>query len=223
MLIEGAFLKLPELLLSEDEPGHRYQTAVTSHLAMSSLHRGSVVPARAARQPNVAAIAVDLLRLCLLLPEGGSDTDPDKGHHENGRYLALLFTRDPRSYVALERWDASTRTWLEALLAPGIQKLTVDLSEEADSIVRHFGAKKGDLVADLGVQNLSFEPSKDEADFFYGFLVRIVDFTIRSSGLTLTYEDLARRGWTKMNAAAHRSLACRFLDRLDLAEAAHPE
>jgi hypothetical protein len=87
------------------------------------------------KSENAAKIALDLFRLCLFVQEERSR------HRENGRYLVVVFNRNPKDYLALRRRDSAfpKREWLNLLLQPGERQIQVTLEHEPYSFKRVFG------------------------------------------------------------------------------------
>ena len=234
MLIESAFFKLPELLLSNSDHGSEVESTIV-HLFASALQMemnarniprpfASVLTEKpydgvASDQKMVRAdlhvnlksaidfdsrilaygvrplnwveakaplsthrhsaatlrlnsVAQDCLRLCLLPKEWQG---PSTGT-EHGRYLLWVVDSPPKVSICKE------------LLAAVLPMGNHDLSVEAKGISLH-----------ATVRTLLFEPSTQNVarPLFWGFLLRIGHFTVKSGALSFTAEDEPGTGFTE--------------------------
>jgi len=277
MIIEGAFLKLPELLLGHTFPSEQFEATQTNYLAMAALlelsGRNIQAPMRrvhlekpypkltASKSPgradlyidlrglftglwenlygmkphnwieakyfsgidrnnpsqpktqNAARIILDLMRLCLFVQEDRSQT------RDRGRYLVLVFNREPSQYVAFRRNNSRIpeRTWLTELLNPGDHRVLFSLNDEPGSF-RHVlgrGTSEGrqNLEFELRVVTRSFSPIAPSSDFLYwGYLVRIVDFEIHFGSGKLVYKDSSQEVWTEEKEKTQKKMAEKLLE-----------
>lgn len=280
MIIEGAFYKLPELLIESPTPDQQYESTLVSHFAMGVLLEFG---ARSIQQPmnrihierpypislnvkpspradlfvdlsglipdlqepeyaryglkssnwfeaklfarigsssggetkvsNAGSIALDLLRLCLLIPENTFG-----GSRDNNRYFLSVFDRHPSQYLAFTRRSTKSpaRKWLEALLTPGDQRITISFHEEPKSfrsVCKSRGMLNAEpLVAELRLITMQFAPlDQSTSRSFYGYLSRIVGFDIRAGDSRLFLEDTVKQTWDPEEDKLQRTLADRFL------------
>lgn len=280
MIIEGAFFKLPELLIESRTPDQQYESTLVSHLAMAVLlefgarsiqqpmnrvhierpyptppgvkslaradlfvHLDRLIPdlqlaeyarygikrsnwleaklfarigARAgteAKVSNAGSIALDLLRLCLYVPENTIG-----GSRDNNRYFLSVFDRHPAQYLAFTRRSTSApkREWLEALMTPGDHRLTIKFHEEPKSfrsVCKSQGMLRAEpLSASFRVVTIQFGPLDPESrNSFCGYLSRIVGFDIQDGTSRLHHEDTVKETWVQSEDDLQRSLADRFL------------
>ena len=162
---------------------------------------------------NAGSIALDLLRLCLYVPE-----EEGRARSRNNRYFLSIFDRHPSQYLAFTRQSASypKREWLETLLASGDHSICIAFHEEPKSfrsICNSAGMKKGHpLFLDLRVATIGFEPmGQDVRDFFHGYLSRIIDFEIRTEDSRLAYRETPGDAWTEHDRKIQLALAEHFL------------
>jgi hypothetical protein len=275
MILEGAFYKLPELLLGHDFPRRQYEATLASHLAMAVLlelnarnipmpqsrihverpyplekagpanradlyvdlkgvspglhlpHYGvkdhnwievkfhASIGRGAGSEPkveNAGRILQDLLRLCLFVKELESKT------RDNTRYFLVVFNREPGAYLAFQRRSQSGqgREWLRQLLSPGRHQLEVSLQGETATFIRTVGAGLAGLADSLemtlDVVTYAFEPTAQPSEVLYqGYLVRIINFTIRLGLDKLIYDDSSNTKWTDEQVSTQRTLAERML------------
>lgn len=280
MIIEGAFYKLPELLIGSDTPDQLYESTLVSQFAMAvllefgarsiqqpmnritierpyptfpdvkSLGRADIfvdleglIPSlqydkyaryglkssnwlevklfaridstsgTQAKVSNTGSIAIDLLRLCLNVPENTIGRSRD-----NNRYFLSVFDRHPSRYLAFARQstESPTRKWLNSLLTPGDQRLTIAYHKEPISFrsgCKSHGMQKAvPLTANLRVVTGQFGPvDRGVGQAFYGYLSRIVSFEIISGESRLYLEDTIQKTWDQEDHALQRSLAEQFL------------
>lgn len=276
MIIEGAFLKLPELLLGHTSPRSQYEATLTNHLAigvllelsarniglpMHKIHIEKPYPnidknkspgrtdlyvdlegvftrglwydeygmkkdnwieakyfggigrqiGSQTKTENAAMIALDIFRLCLFVKEERSK------YRENGRFLILVFNREPKKYLAFSRQNSSKREWLNFLLQPGQNFIEIKLEKEPNSFKRTFGNGfvnfTKNLYMNLRVFNYSFEPIECKSEFLYwGFLIRIVDFEISLNDEELIYKDISEETWSEKKLKTQKRLVEKYLN-----------
>ena len=280
MIIEGAFFKLPELLIESPTPDQQYESTLVNHLAMAVLLEfgarsiqqpmnrvhierpyptppGVKSPARAdlyvnldglipslqqseyaryglktsnwleaklfarigsrsgtqTKVSNTGSIALDLLRLCLYVPENTIG-----GARDNNRYFLSVFDRQPAQYLAFTRQSTTspTRKWLETLMTPGDHRFTISFHEEPKSfrsVCKSQGMIKAEpLLAEFRVVTIQFGPLDPEAgQSFCGYLSRIVGFDIQAGESRLYLEDTIKETWVQAEDDLQRSLVDRFL------------
>ena len=277
MIIEGAFFKLPELLIENPVPSDQYEGTLTSQLAMAVLlelnarsvqqpmHRIQIerpYPTAEGRPPgradlfvdlagvlpeshreayatygikernwleaklfariaarsgtetktsNAGAIALDLFRLCLFVPE------EIWGLRNNSRYFLLVCDMNPAEYIAFGRQapNPPRREWLDALVSPGRQEFNIALREEPRSFrsVFHSGddAALQDLAATLRTTSFQFGPlSAASYDSFFGYLLRITGFRVSCHGSVLEFDETADLTWGAEKSAAQVELSAKL-------------
>jgi len=171
---------------------------------------------------NAAEIARDLVRLCLLVEELPGKIG------DKARYLLVVFNEEPRRYVAFARRNGGEndrsrreRKWLCGILQPGYWRGRFDLKDEPMSFRTHLGDgfKEDDhsLALDLDITVHSWEPcapsTYDMHPLFWGYLVRINNFTVWLDDFGLKYFDKSRDApdrWTEKEISAHQSLIAQF-------------
>jgi hypothetical protein len=147
---------------------------------------------------NAARILKDLLRLCIFVKEERS------GHRDNSRYFVAIFNRTPEIYLAYQRRfpGESDREWLRTLLSPGRHQLQISLDGEATVFVRTVGtgftSLADPLEVSLDVVTYSFEPTALPSEFLYwGYLVRIIKFTVCLGSDQLVYDESDDTIWSE--------------------------
>ena len=163
------------------------------------------------RTNNAGEIVQDLLRLCLLVEEM-----PGK-IRDNGRYFLIVFNREAGAYLAFRRQSKSEprREWLRQILSPGFHRnIEVSLSGEASTFIRAVGpgleGLADSLWSSVDAVTYSFEPTKQPSESLYwGYLVRIVDFTVRLGPDELKYRESNDAGWTDEGVITQQKLAQR--------------
>ena len=94
---------------------------------------------------NLGEILDDLLRLKFLIEEGG-------------RYLLMVFNRDPRYYLPFKG-----RSYLEKLLTPGRDSIEIDFSREPKTVIDAISTKLRSYIAqnarmEFHIQKHTIEP-----------------------------------------------------------------
>lgn len=278
MIIEGAFFKIPEILIESRAPGDQYEGTLVSQLAMAvllelnarniqqPLHRVHIErpyptppdqrhPGRAdlyvnldeiyptsldnpfaeygikphnwleaklfarigeragseTKTSNAGDIALDLIRLCLFVPES------TWGIGLNARYFLVVSDRNPSEYVALSRRSPNPprRKWLEALISPGVSDLTIALSEEPRSFQSAIRSEVDTFLTDLVVQLrtscIQFAPiTASASNSYFGSLVRILGFRVSSQDIVLSYDELNDPLWDEEKTKAQSTLSARL-------------
>lgn len=161
-----------------------------------------------AKVQNAGRIAQDLLRLCLFVKELQSKT------RDNGRYFLVVFNREPSAYLAFQRrsQNKQDREWLHQLLSPGHHHLEISLQGEAATFTKTVGVRLTNLTdcleLSLDVVVYAFEPTARPSEFLYwGYLVRVVNFTIHLGTDKLVYIDNSQDMWTDKQVATQQRLA----------------
>jgi hypothetical protein len=275
VIIEGAFFKLPEVLIQNRTPGDHYEGTLVSQLAMAvllelnarnmpqAIHRIHIerpypareserAPGRAdlyvnledmfpaalhdpfaaygirpdnwleaklfarigeragteTKTSNAAVIALDILRLCLFLPES------QWGPSRNARYILLISDRDLAEYVAFSRQapNPPRREWLSALLSPGTHDPAIAFKEEPRSFRSVIPSQDEAFTADLAISIRSrcvqFAPiAPAGTNSYFGSLIRILGFKIASQGLSLAYDEAEDAIWDDTKDTTQRLLA----------------
>jgi len=161
---------------------------------------------------NAGHIVQDLLRLCIFVKEERSS------HRDNGRYFLVVFNREPGAYLAFQRrpQNGLNREWLRQLLSPGRHRLEISLDGEAATLIKTMGAGFAGLTdaleLSLDVVTYTFEPAAKLSEFLYwGYLVRIINFTVRLGSDDLVYDDSDDAVWSEQQVAKQQHLAERVL------------
>jgi hypothetical protein len=168
---------------------------------------------------NAADVARDLLRLCLLVEEHLG------GIRDKARYLLVVFNKLPDRYVAFTRRNRCKRErkWLRSILQPGYCRVRFNLEDEPRSFRTHLGngfrESHHSLVLDLHVTVHAWEPKAPSTcnmtPVFWGYLVRIDNFTVWLDGCQLTYFHEGREkpgDWSAHDLSVHQHLIARFCE-----------
>jgi hypothetical protein len=165
-----------------------------------------------AKTENAGRIARDLLRLCVFVQEERSSI------RDNSRSFVAVFNRKPDVYLAFQRRSKSEpeRQWLKALLSPGCHKIDISTDGEAATFVKAIGTGfiglEDSLELSLNAVTYTFEPTAEPVEFLYwGYLVRIIDFTVCLGQDRLDYHDSSEAIWSEEQAATQQRLAERVL------------
>ena len=157
---------------------------------------------------NAGDIVQDLLRLCLLVEERPGKIG------DRGRYLLIVFNREPGAYLAFgrQRKGEPDREWLHQLVSPGRHRIEISLSGEAPTLIGAVGPglkeSTDSLCLSLEAVTYSFEPTSQPSEFLYwGYLVRIVSFTVRLGPDEVTYNEGEDGHWADEDVATQRRLA----------------
>lgn len=166
---------------------------------------------------NAAEIARDLVRLCLLVEEYPGRI------RDKARYLLVVFNESPKKYIAFTRRNGSERErkWLRSILQPGYCRVLFNLKNEPISFRTQLGNgfKEDDhgLALELVVTVQAWEPvapsSCNTIPVFWGYLVRIDNFTVCLDDYRLTYFDEGREKpdyWSAHDLSVHRNLVACF-------------
>jgi len=142
---------------------------------------------------NVGRILKDILRLCLFPKEWQGK------HRQNGRYLILVFSNEPQKSLAFKS-GGRPREWLQPVFSDGEHEVTIDLSLEQKSFRKVIGPgfmENPDLQVELKLRTSSFIPnSPTPGPVFWGYLMRISDFTVKSPDVSIHYEDRPNDNWS---------------------------
>ena len=157
-------------------------------------------------------LARDLVRLCSFVKEERSKT------RDNGRSFVAVFDQPPRRYLAFRTLSAEgpSREWLGKLLSPGRHQVDFSTRCEVRTLKRGLGPGFVDcpdpLELSLDAITYVFEPAaQDPGVMYWGYLVRIVGFTMRLGSAVLEYDDSSNEVWSQDQAETQRCLAKRIL------------
>jgi len=191
---------------------HTMASSPTLGLKRSSTAALAVEPELKPKTQNAGHIVQDLLRLCIFVKEERSS------HRDNGRYFLVVFNREPGAYLAFQRrpQNGLNREWLRQLLSPGRHRLEISLDGEAATFIKTMGAGFAGLTdaleLSLDVVTYTFEPAAKLSEFLYwGYLVRIINFTVRLGSDDLVYDDSDDAVWSEQQVAKQQHLAERVL------------
>ena len=267
MLIEGAFLKIPELMVSNLNSGNVEALVVQylanglqmelncrsvpfayNHVTVESPYpnqektraplradllfedRGSGMPCNygldqygykekqwvevksffsksGSTQPttqNIGRIIKDILRLCLLPHELQGRI------RQNGRYVLLIFDKHPSKYLAY-----SNRDWLKSIFENIAPSLTIDLSKEKPSLVKEI-VKVPSIDAQIKTtfSKHYFEPIVEGPLAYWGYLLRIDEFSISINGKRVESKKDIKDLWDKEKVEALQSVRTEFIGLL---------
>ncbi|MEN6413437.1 MAG: hypothetical protein ABFC84_11895 [Veillonellales bacterium] len=143
------------------------------------------------KSENAGAIMYDIFRLCCLVPLSLQKKD------NMTRYVLNVFNNRPEKYLAYRRESRTERIWLSNLLHPGSNEIIFSLSQEPKTIKELFGKyflnnPTTELTIKANVETLEFKPFIDADIQFWGYLSRIVNFTIALEGIKVTYDPLQK-------------------------------
>ncbi len=153
---------------------------------------------RTPRQKNTRRIAIDLLRLCLLVEDSG----------DNGRFVLLVFDGEPESYVALKTRENNERQWLREMLTPGYHKISLDFSEEPN-ILRGTHAP---WVLKASIDVKAFIPVQDKLpDLYWGYLCNVIDFRFSLGDQAIMHSPDRAIDKTQSGKDAHLEMARKLI------------
>lgn len=156
---------------------------------------------------HVGKLVRDMMRLMLLLPE-----HQGKGR-TNGRYLLVVAANQPSSYLAF-----SGRPWLRSLFAEGEAELEIDIGNEEKTFQQAIGpgfAGLSPAVLKLSTRTLVFHPYTDGViPLFWGYLVRIRDFSVTLPFGSVTYTDNRDDYWDADRVTTFEAVRRQVLDRM---------
>jgi hypothetical protein len=131
---------------------------------------------------------------------------------QNGRYF-LLISASPLSKTLPIRG----RDWLSSLLSDGRQDINIDLSKEPPTLCNAVGTgfkEQPDLQVRLKTKTLAFEPELTiPSPVFWGYLVRILAFSITTLGQYITYDDVPGDHWDAGRADALSAVQQNIISR----------
>jgi hypothetical protein len=149
-----------------------------------------------AKTRNVGQIINDISRLCLFPKQ----TKNKKC--QNGRYLLLVFDRDPKEYLAFKDKNKKDREWLKNLLnyhITGQKDIEIDLSQESKTI-------KAEVLHGANISTLNFKcmvhsfyPLKEVGSNvrYYGFLIYVWKYKIIIDNQEINVDSLSDQIWTQ--------------------------
>lgn len=185
--------------------GAREQNWIEVKAFLSSIRTSSALP----KTRNAGRILRDLLRLCLLPEELPGRI------RQNGRYFVLVTASPPAYSLPVQK-----RSWLSSLLSAGIQDLSIDLTKEPQTLHSAVGVgfiKQPELQVALKVKTLVCEPEFTDATptpVFWGYLVRILEYSVTTLGKCVTYQDAPENYWNSERVddlkAVQASIISRF-------------
>ena len=159
---------------------------------------------------HAGKIIRDILRLSIL-PE-----ELQGSHRDNSRYFLQVFSDLPLKYIAFS--DKTNRAWIEKLFVDGISEFEIDLTNEAKSFKKSIGAKFENiknLRIRLKTKTLSFGPDQtDIHPIFYGYLNRILEYTIELDDLTLSVNNGYDDYWDLKKIESHDNIRSKLLEYL---------
>ncbi len=159
--------------------------------------RGSAPPTT----QNIGRIIKDILRLCLL-PE-----ELQGRIRQNGRYVLLIFDKHPSKYLAY-----SGRDWLKSIFEDIDPILTVDLSKEKLSLVKEIvNASSIDAQIKTTFSKHYFEPIVEGPSAYWGYLLRIDEFSIAINGKRIESKKDIDDLWDKEKVEALQSVRTEFV------------
>ena len=152
---------------------------------------------------NIGRIIKDILRLCLLPHELQGRI------RQNGRYVLLIFDKHPSKYLAY-----SNRDWLKVIFEDIAPSLTIDLSEEKQSLVKGIvNASSIDAQIEITLSKHYFEPIAEGPSAYWGYLLRIDEFSISINGKHVELKKDINM-WDKEQVEALQSVRTEFIGLL---------
>lgn len=162
---------------------------------------------------NVGRIFKDILRLCILPEELQGKI------RQNGRYLIMVFSNEPQKSLAFSS-GGRPREWIQSMFSDGDHKITIDLHSEQKSFRKVIGPgfiNNTDLRAELRLRTLSFIPdSSTPGPVFWGYLIRIIEYAIKTSNISIDYEDRPYDNWNAERIDRLQSIQKYFLENVSV-------
>jgi len=153
------------------------------------------------RQKNTRRIAIDLLRLCVLVEDSG----------DGARFVLSVFENEPESYVALKTRDNKERHWLRQILTPGCHEICLNSLEEPDI----FQAKDGPLVLNALIDVKAFIPVQNKLPgLYWGYLCNVINFKLSLGNQTIIHSPDDPIDKTQAGRDAHLEVARKLIDGL---------
>lgn len=189
--------------------GTREQNWLEVKAFLGSTRKSNTPP----KTENVGKIFKDILRLCLFPEELQGKI------RQNGRYLIMVFSNEPRKSLAFSS-GGRPRGWIQSMLMDGDSNIEIDLSSEQKSFRKAIGSGfigNPDLRVELKLRTLSFAPdSPTPGPVFWGYLVRIMAYAIKTSNLSIDYEDRPHDNWNAERIDKLRSMQKYSLENMSL-------
>jgi len=146
------------------------------------------------RQRNSKRIAVDILRLCVLVEDSGG----------GARFNLDVFENEPAKWVAFTDPDGNDRPWLRSVLTPGQHDICLDLMTELGGRLEVDGPAALNALIDVR----AFAPMHDELPgLYWGYLCNIVEFSVSLGGLKISNTPKDPVDKTQAGREMHRDVA----------------
>ena len=131
----------------------------------------------------------------------------------------MVFSNEPHKSLAFSS-GGSPREWIQSMFSDGEHKITIDLSSEQKSFRKAIGPgfiNHADLQAELRLRTLSFIPdSPTPGPVFWGYLMRIMNYAIKTSNVSIDYEDRPHDNWNAERIDKLQSVQKYFLENMSL-------
>jgi hypothetical protein len=153
------------------------------------------------RQKNARRIAIELLRLCVLVEDSGG----------GARFILSVFEGEPESYVAPKTRENKERHWLRQMLTPGYHEICLDFSEEPDILQ----GTDAPLVLNASIDVKAFIPVQDKLPALYwGYLCNVINFKLSLGNQTIIHSPDDPIDKTQAGRDAHLEVARKLIDGL---------
>lgn len=142
---------------------------------------------------NIGKILDDILRLCLLIDE------PQGNIKENGRYLICIFDQNPETYLS----KYVKTEWLKEIFKQNMKNIEIkfsDLKHSSLKGIKSFNIDNKNLQVNLklDIDTKAFYPLIPmNHRSFYGYLIKIITYSIKVNDLELTYSDFLNERWSE--------------------------
>jgi len=152
------------------------------------------------RKKNTRGIAIDLLRLCLLVDDSGG----------GGRFVLSVFDREPESYLALKTRDNKERHWLRQILTPGCHEICLDFLEEPNILK----VTDAPWVLNASIDVKAFIPVHKLPNLYWGYLCNVIGFRFSLGDQVITHSPNSPIDETQSRRDAHLQMARKLIGGL---------
>jgi len=150
------------------------------------------------RKKNTQGIAIDLVRLCLLVEDSGG----------GGRFVLSVFEGEPESYIAPKTRKNKERNWLRQMLTPGYHKICLDFLEEPDILQVTYAP----LVLNASIDVKAFIPVQDKLPgLYWGYLCNVIDFRFSLGDQVIMHSPDSPIDKTQSGRDAHLEMARKLI------------
>jgi hypothetical protein len=208
------FLKLEGAIPTTGRMAH-YGSREVNWIEVKAFLGSTRKSATPTKTKNVGRIFRDILRLCLL-PE-----ELQGKNRQNGRYLLMVFSNDPAKSLAFKS-GRRPRLWLAEMFSEGLSEVEIDTSAERKSFHKALGPgfiSTAKIQAYIRFRTLVFRPEElTPSPVFWGYLIRIIGFSITVPEATIQFEDRARDHWDSERVNSLIAVRKYVLERMSLGD-----